>query len=204
MNASPLPIVAACAALESAVNAALSLDHGSQNQLAQLAPGIVSISCEQPAFTIFLRLGDTVEVMSHFDGEADAGISGDATAWLQLVGADDKAAALVNSDLSITGDSQLFVALGKIAEQVDVDWEGELAKFIGDVPAHLIGKASRKVQGARKQLRATLGRTVDDLLHEELRLLPKRIEVDNFYAELRKCEMRLERAAARLQRLKHK
>lgn len=196
-----LTLTATCAAMETAINAALALDSSSQQQLANLAPKIISMSCIKPELTVFFRLGDSVEVLHINENPVDAAIEGDASAWFQLATAEDKPSALINGDLTISGDSQLFIELGKIAENIDIDWEGYLARFIGDIPAHLIGKATRSASNLRQQAHKTITRSIDDMLHEELRLLPTRIEVETFYSRLRKLEMRLERLGAQFGKL---
>ena len=100
------------------------------------------------------------------------------------------------------GDSSLFLELKTIAAQIDLDWEGYIARFIGDVPAHLAGKAAGSLMGFGQQARQTLLRTVDNFLHEEARILPTRIECENLYTQLRDLEMHIDRLEAKTKRYK--
>jgi len=196
----PTLTTASCAALERAINSALSLDSASQSKLTNYQGRVIGVACTNPEVTIYFRIDKKIAVMQRCETPIDAQIQGTATAWIDLMSSDDKAAALINGDLHISGDSHVFMELKELAENIELDWEGYIAQFIGDIPAHFIGKAAGTAAGLGKQVRRTLHRTVDDFLHEEARILPTRIEVDNFYSELRKLEMQIDRLDARIKR----
>ena len=201
---------ASCAALEKAINGSLSLDATTQNKLAAYAGRIIRIACTQSKskseaksdIVFYLRIDSTISVLQYCEEKVDAGIEGPSQEWLALLTADDAASALINGKLKIEGDSRLFMELKTIGEQIDLDWEGYIARFIGDVPAHLVGKATHSLMSFSKQARQTLLRTVDDFLHEEARVLPTRIECENFYAQLRELEMQIDRIEAKTLRYK--
>lgn len=188
--------MAACAALEKAINTALSLDIATKTKLQTYHGKILKLSCTRPNLSVHIVLGTPCVVSHHCEDHIDAAISGDISSWLELISATDKASALVNSALSITGDSRLLIELGQIAVDVEIDWEGHLASFVGDVPAHFAGKAASEGLAFSSRLQQTLRRTVDDFIHEEAQLLPSRIETDNLYQALRDLEIRIERLHA--------
>lgn len=196
----PAITTASCAALERAINSALSLDATTQTKLAKYQGRVIGVACTSPEIIVYFRIDKKIAVMQRCEIPIDAQIEGAASAWLDLLSANDKAAALINGDLNISGDSHVFMELKELAESIDLDWEGYIAQFIGDIPAHFIGKAAETAAGLGKQVRRTLHRTVDDFLHEEARILPTRIEVNNFYSDLRKLEMQIDRLDARITR----
>ena len=195
---------ASCAALEKAINRSLSLDTTTQGKLAAYAGRIIRIACTQsdvrPAIIFYIRIDSTISVLQYCEETIDAGIEGPSQEWLALLTADDAASALINGKLKIQGDSRLFMELKAIAEQIDLDWEGYIARFIGDIPAHFAGKVAGSLVNFGKQTKQTLLRTVDDFLHEEARLLPTRIECENFYTQLRELEMHIDRIEAKTKR----
>ena len=117
-----------------------------------------------------------------------------------MLTADDLASALINGKLVISGDTQLFMALKSITEKIELDWEGQLATFIGDIPAHLAGRVVNAVGDFSRQTQQTARRALDDFLHEEARLLPAKIECENFYQRLRALEMKIDRIDAKIKR----
>ena len=198
----PMLTSASCAALEKAINSSLSLDPTTQSKLATYGGKIIRIACTKPEVVFYMRIDSTISVLQYYEDTADAGIEGPSHEWLALLTADDAASALINGKLKMQGDSRLFLELKTIGEQIDLDWEGYIAKFIGDVPAHLAGKAANSLMGFGQQARQTFIRTVDDFLHEEARLVPTRIECENFYAQLRDLEMHIDRLDAKTKRYK--
>lgn len=51
----------------------------------------------------------------------------------------------------ISGDVQLAAEINWLADHVRWDVEDDLARIVGDVPAHAIGSAARRVMGALRQ-----------------------------------------------------
>ncbi len=200
MMIDPTLTSASYAALENAINRSLTLDHSTRKKLADYAGRVLCISCHQPDITMYIRIGEKIEILQHYEHAADASIEGKLAAWLELLAADDTASALINGELSISGDSTVFVELKAIAANIQLDWEGHLSRIIGDVPAHFAGRATDLAISFGKQLGKTLHRSINDFLHEEARLLPTRIEVENFSTRLREIEMQLDRMQARLSR----
>ena len=198
----PMLTSASCAALEKAINSSLSLDPTSQNKLAAYAGKIIRIACTKPEIIFYMRIDSSIRILQYCEDTVDAGIEGPSHEWLALLAADDAASALINGKLKMQGDSSLFLELKTIAAQIDLDWEGYIAHFIGDVPAHLAGKAAGSLMGFGQQARQTLLRTVDDFLHEEARILPTRIECENLYTQLRDLEMHIDRLEAKTKRYK--
>ena len=200
MKIDPTLIAASCATLEQAINHSLSLDSCTQEKLANYAGRIIQLSCTQPELTLYFRIDSTISVLQYFEGDTDAGIKGSRGDWLALLTAEDLASALINGKLVISGDTQLFMALKSIVEKIELDWEGQIAKFIGDIPAHFAGRVVNAVEDFSRQTQQTARRTLDDLLHEEARLLPTKIECENFYQRLRALEMKIDRIDAKIKR----
>ena len=200
MKIDPTLIAASCATLEQAINHSLSLDSCTQEKLANYAGRVIQLRCTQPELTLYFRIDSSISVLQYFEGDADAGIQGNRGDWLALLTADDLASALINGKLVISGDTQLFMALKSITEQIELDWEGQLATFIGDIPAHLAGRVVNAVGNFSRQTQQTARRTLDDFLHEEARLLPAKIECENFYQRLRALEMKIDRIDAKIKR----
>ena len=198
----PTLTLAAYSSLERALNAALGLDVRLRQQVSSYAGKVIRLECTAPAIVAHVKLGETCSVLQHFSGRPDVGLSGDLQGWLALLGASDKAASLINSSMVISGDSGLLMALGKLGSELEIDWEAQLAEFVGDVPAHLAGRAARKSLQLGQQLSATVRQQFDAFIVEQTRLLPKKSEADAFYQRLRQLEMRIERLQASAKKMR--
>ncbi|NNL56231.1 MAG: hypothetical protein HKO71_00635 [Pseudomonadales bacterium] len=198
----PLPdptlTLAAYSGLERAINAALRFAPDLQQRLAQYSGKVIRLECTAPPVLAYIKLGETCSVMQHYAATADVGLSGDMAAWLALLSASDKAASLINSALVINGDSSLLMTLARIGSELDIDWEAQLAEFVGDVPANLAGRFARQSMQLGKQASQSLRGQLDNFVFEQARLLPTRANADSMYQRLRQLEMRIERMQASL------
>lgn len=193
---------AALAALERAVNAALALDAHTREAVAALSGKVLAIELSVPELGAFILPGaGGVRLAGHHEGRADCTVSGAASDFIALALAPDKAAALVNGNLRVAGDSQLLLALEKALSGLDVDWEQRLAAAVGDIPAHQIGRAARGSAEFGRRARTAFERHLEEFIHEEARLAPPRAEVEDFFADLRALANRVERLEAGTRRL---
>ena len=108
---------------------------------------------------------------------------------------------LINGNIQLTGDSKPLLELQSILHGLELDWEGELARLVGDVPAHELGRFVRQGLKVGRSVHESLLRQLEEYIHEEGRLLPPRAELEAFYEEVDELVQRTERLAARINRL---
>ena len=115
--------------------------------------------------------------------------------------ADNKTQALFNNQVSLSGDIELSQTLQALLANLDIDWEGKLAKVVGDIAAHQIGQQARILQRWGKSASQTLLLNIEEYLHEESRDLPPRAELEHFYRNIETLTLTTDRLAARIERL---
>lgn len=135
---------------------------------------------------------------------ADAVIAGSALALLELFARRAESSAPRGAErVQITGDAEIATRYRELLELARPDWEEELSRLIGDLPARQL---SRAVQAARSWARGfarTASANVAEYLQEESRALVSKPEVEEFLAqvdELRETADRIEARLARLER----
>lgn len=194
--------VAALAALERALNAALALAPATRDELATLANGVFGIRCTTPEVRAYIVPGvDGVRLLAHHEGTSSCTVHGAGSDFVALLGAPDKPAALVNGNLRIEGDSNALMRLARVLSGIEIDWEARLALVVGDVPAHQIGRAVRGSARWGRDAHAAALRHVTEFVHEEARLAPSRIEVEDFGTDIRALEQRATRLENALRRI---
>ncbi len=187
--------VAALAALERALNAALALAPATREELGKLRGKVFGIRASVPAVGVYVAPDAAgVRLLTHHEGVTTCTVSGAGSDFVALLGAGDKAGALVNGNLRIEGDSSALIALARVLADIEIDWERHLALVIGDVPAHQIGRTVRGSARWSRDAHASLLRHVTEFVHEEARLAPSRMETADFAADVQA----LARRAARL------
>jgi ubiquinone biosynthesis protein UbiJ len=121
---------------------------------------------------------------------------------LQLGIGTDTARTLFSGDVDITGDVETGQAFKSILDEMDIDWEEQLSRVTGDVVAHQLGNLARRAGEWLRHGGTTLQQDIGEYLQEESRVLPSRIEIENFIADVGNTAMAVERLEARLQRLR--
>ncbi len=204
--ADPALQTAALAGLEFLVNKALQLDPATMNRLAELDGRVLLVHCHSPHIKVYCLPGiKGMQFKSwHDDAEVDSTLSGKLSQFVQLLQADDKAAALINGELSVHGNSQDFVALQSILAQLDVDWEQPIARVFGDVGGHQLGRLIRGGLAFGQQAQENLQTQLEQFVHQEAGVLPAREELESFYQDVSDLNLRVDRLQARVARVRQR
>ena len=84
------------------------------------------------------------------------------------------------------------------------DIEAELAKLVGDIPAHQVAGLARRTDAWARRAATALAMNTAEFLQEEARQLPPRVEVDAFGRSVERLRDDVERAAQRLEQLERR
>jgi len=199
----PALITAALALLETAANRALALDAATARNLGTLSRHVYLFECTQPALSIYLEplTSGRIRLKSIHEGPVDCTLRGSAADFLELARAEDPASTLINGKLALHGDSAPLLALQRVIAALDLDWEAPLTRALGDVPGHQIAQLLRGIFRWSQSARSSMERQLGEFIHEEARLSPPPLELEDFYGDVRQLGMRIERLAARAKRL---
>jgi len=111
------------------------------------------------------------------------------------------AAALRPGDLVVSGDAHVAQGFQRLLEAARPDWEEELARYVGDLPAHHLARAARGGVGFAARVGETLARNVAEYLTEESRDLAAPTEIEEWIAAVDRLRDDVDRLEARLLRL---
>ncbi len=194
---------AGLAAAEAALNRALELAPAGSRALAKLEDSVFALHCTAPELDIFLQpAGDGIRLMGLYEGPVTTSIKGRASDFAELAAASDPAATLINGHLELHGDSASLIELQGILSNLNVDWEAPLVDALGDVAGHQLAEILRRTFSWGKQASAGLSRQLEEFIHEEARLTPPKLELEDFYQDVHELEMRVERLESRTVRLR--
>ena len=130
----------------------------------------------------------------------DAEISGGVVSLLALAGTDAQE-VLQRGDASITGDVELAERFQELGRLLRPDLEEELSGFIGDVPAHQMGRFARAAMSFGKRIADTTVRNAAEFLAHEKRDLVPRAEADQFLKGVDALREDVDRLEARIGQL---
>jgi ubiquinone biosynthesis protein UbiJ len=199
----PVLQTAALAGLEAAINRALELDPAGRAALAALGDCVFSLHCTAPRIDLFMQPGgDGIRLMGVYEGPVTTSVRGTAADFAELVAAADPAAALINGALALRGDSAPLIQLQKALAHLELDWEAPLVDLLGDVAGHQVAGALRSLFSWGQQASGNLARQLQEFIHEEARLSPPRLELEDFFRDVQELELRVERLQSRTRRLR--
>lgn len=190
--------------LEQAVNRVLQLDATTRARLAELRGKVIRLRVTgDPAFEIFVLPEESgVRLRTEHERDADVTLSGDIPVILRFAARRLLPEVVAAGEVQISGDIALGQRFQKILEQADIDWEEPLARVLGDVPGHQLGRALRDLGGWMRQTLRTLQQDLGEYLQEESRLLPVRARANAFRQSVESLQRDLENLEQRLARLR--
>ncbi|WP_256576649.1 ubiquinone biosynthesis accessory factor UbiJ [Pseudomonas nitroreducens] len=200
-----LLLQAALASAEATVNRVLRLDGVALKRLGRLAGKVLEVDCQAPALTLFiLPDADGLHLAAHHEAQADCTLVAPAGSLLQLALAKDKTRVLHSPEVAMGGDSAMLLELADILQSLELDWEYEVSRWLGPVPAHLLGARLRGGMAWAGDSLESLRLSLADYLAEESRSLVGQHEAEARFAELDQLKMSLDRLDARITRLTQK
>lgn len=192
-------------AIEAIINQAIKLDPLARQRLEKLAGKRFRIESTEPVADVLIEIDEqTISIIPPDDQPVTSHLTGDLSAFTKLMSADDKAAALINADLRLQGDSQLLIELQEILSHMEFDWEYHLAQHIGDLPAHMIGKVGRNSANWIKHTQPVFMRHLKEYILEEAKLSPSKSELDGFITMIQNLDEQVERLEAKINRIKNR
>ncbi|AUH71328.1 Protein YigP [Legionella sainthelensi] len=190
-------------ALQKAINKAVRLDEDMPAKLQALDNKCLEMVIS-PLNVNFFILFENREIilLDHYDKKADTVIHSSPLGLIRLsLLPASKARSLFNDKIRITGDTELGQHIKKLFDEMDIDWEGHLAHFTGDVVAHQIGSFFRKGLQFKKQFDKSVRQNMAEYLQEELRVVPSKYELEDFFAEIDELSLSVERLQAHVNQL---
>ncbi|WP_407294358.1 ubiquinone biosynthesis accessory factor UbiJ [Stutzerimonas zhaodongensis] len=192
------------AGAERGINSVLRLDPTALPRLARLSGRIIEIDCTAPAWRLFILADDDgLRLAAQWGSDADCRLRASATSLMRLATTRNKTTILHGPDVEIEGDSSVLISLAEVLQDLELDWEYEVARWLGPVGAHLLGASARSQSAWLRQSADSLQQNLADYLSEESRMLVGTAEAETRFAELDRLKLDLDRLEARIERLTH-
>lgn len=189
---------------EKFLNQFLHLDPETPNRLAALNNKIVAIKSPSIKQTVYFQFTQTkIKLLAYYDGMVDVVLEGTPFDFLRLNFAGSTSSALFASDITMSGDIDAAEKFKLLFARLDIDWEEQLSRITGDIVAHQVGNFVRALCIWARQATDTVQQDITEYLQEEANLLPTRIELEDFFAEVDTLRNDVERLAMKMERLLH-
>ena len=132
------------AGVEHGLNRVLQMDSTALPRLARLEGKVIEVDCQSPALKLFILPGaDGLQLAGQW-GEADCVLSAPAGSLLRLALAKDKTAVLHRPEVALSGDSAVLLELAGILQDLELDWEYELSRWLGPGGSQLAARPTTR------------------------------------------------------------
>ncbi len=193
---------ALCASIESSINALLKHDPALLQALVKFDGKRIRIQSDDWLILVVTINQQGFHLSLRDEDECNTTIFGSLSELLAVALASDKADALMNGDVDISGNSALVLDLAKIVQQLDIDWEALISPMTGGLVAHQIGKGFRSLIKWGKDSSQTLGTSSKEYLEDEIQLLVPKPLAEHFGQQVSDLRLATDRAEARLAQIK--
>ena len=191
--------------LEKLLNRSLPSSPRAQALAAALAGRSLAVEVTGSGQVVVSSTGERLRIERSTCAATDAGVSAGPFSLLALAGG--RAPNLAESGASIRGDAEVAQKFSELLGLLRPDPEEELAQFIGDGPAHHLGRLARAAVGFGQRAADTAVRNLGEYLAHERRDLVSRAEgrqlldgVDALRDDVDRFEARLEHLARQTKR----
>ncbi|HAT8258043.1 TPA: hypothetical protein JA493_13820 [Legionella pneumophila] len=190
-------------ALQTAINQAMKLDEQMPQKIQKLDGKTLEMVITPLNVNFYIRFkGSEMQLLHRIDRRPDTIIHSNPIGLIRLsLLPTSKARSLFNDKIRISGDIELGQSVKKLFDEIDIDWEGHLAHFTGDVVAHQIGSFVRKGLEFKNQFSTSMQQNITEFLQEELRICPSRNELEDFFAEVDELVLSVDRLQAHINNL---
>lgn len=191
--------------LEAAINRVLRFDPDTLARLGELDGKCIAVHLAREGRDVEFFLFPSASgfrIRATPDGVPDVTIRGDVPVFARLVFGGNGAARA--GELQISGDIELGQYFQRLLRQIDLDWEEQAARVVGDVAAHQLGRAVRGLRTWARQSRGYLEQDAREYLVEESRLLPRRESVEQFLRAVDTLRADADRLEKRLDQLRNR
>lgn len=188
-------------ALQKAIGYALALDETSSCKLKALEGKVLKIMVRplQVHFFLLFQQGE-LQLLEEEPSPPDTIIQSSPLGLIRLsLLPASKVRSLFNDKIHISGDLDVGLHVKNLFDTLDIDWEGHLAHFTGDVVAHQLGGFFRQGMALTQRVTSSLRANVTEYVQEEVGLFPTREAVDDFFNDVDTLTLQTERLAARIQ-----
>ena len=182
----------------------MRLDSATLARVAELQGKVIRLRTagEHPFDIILLPDASGLRLHARHEREPDVTLTGDIPVILRFTMRRVMPDVVAAGEVQISGDIELGQRFQRLLEQADIDWEEQVARVLGDVPAHQLGNTLRDLDGWAKQALGSLKQDVGEYLQEESRLLPVRSRAGAFRRSVETLQRDLDNLEERLARLR--
>ena len=186
--------------LELLINKTLSLNT-SDVDLKKLEQKTLTVNLSELNFPISFSVDDSHVLVSGLTERADCTIN-TSIQTLQALKAKQQLTELIKQDkLDLSGDIKVAQQFSSLAENLNIDWQSELADHIGDVPTHKLIQLGKKAADKLRFVATQINADASEYIVHEKRLVVTRSQIEQFNQQVSQVNSQVDDIATRIETL---
>ena len=167
--------------IEKLINKALSLDEETLYALGQLDGKVIAFEFINTKLTTYLFPKHSgLEIHTVFDNKPDVLIKGTPSNFIMMMASSKQDKAGLPTDMQVIGDIGLAQRFQKIMQNIEIDLEEPLSKWLGDTLSYKLGKFVRSSSRFVMDTGKILAMDLSEYLRFEIQILPDDLLVEEF------------------------
>ena len=190
-------------ALERPLNRLLSLDPETLDELSGLSGRVVQVellNTMQPVISLIIQ-DRGIQIDTDYAKEGDVLIRGTPLDLLVYMRSSGESRATVTGSMEIKGDLGLAQDFQRLLHRLEIDWEEQAARLVGDTLARKASNIARAGVDFLRQLKNKIQMDLSEYALYETEVLPDRDEVERFNNSVDVLRDDLERLKQRYYRI---
>lgn len=187
--------------IQRSINAALAMDPGAEEKIRPLNGCVLEIQISNLNQSLFVGAKGHRVLLLSAEQSPTVTMTASLTTLLKLSVQRDAHALVAAGELTFAGDAVRAQQIQRFTESLDIDWEGLLAKFIGNTPARMISGSATQGVAVAKTFSQNFVRDVEEFVKYELRLLPSRLLAEKQFDAVDQLRLASDRIEARVKAL---
>ena len=188
--------------IEKLINKALSMDEETLVLLGKLDGRVISFEFINTNLTLFLSPSNKgLTIQTESENNPDVLIKGTPSNFIKMIASSRQENVSLPADMQIIGDIGLAQQFQDIMQNIDIDLEEPLSKWVGDSMAYQIGRFVRGANRFTLNTGKTLATDISEYLRFEINMLPDDLLVKEFSQDVDVLREDVERFEQRLNKL---
>lgn len=183
---------------EKALADIITLDTEAKPRLKRIAGKQFAFQLQEFQLRVVFTATNTTILLNQHQEPVDCSIQTDLASLKRLRDPNQLTQLIKQDAVHIEGDLQVAQQFSRFFQQLQPDWSGKLASFVGDGMAHKIELSIRQLSHLITHKAQQLDQLSTELLQDELELTPHPLAVEQFNVEVSRLQARVDQLQQQL------
>jgi ubiquinone biosynthesis protein UbiJ len=193
-----------CSAVEFAINKALALNINGNNVLSALEQKTLTLLLTELGFPLSFSINENKILLTSLTERSDCTIKTSVKTLLELKKEQQVTELIKQEKLDVQGDIKVAQLFANIAESLEIDWQSEIAKHIGDIPTYKLTQFGKNLAKRFTFVTQQIQADASEWLVHEKRLVVTSSQIQSFGQQVAEVSRQTDTLSKRIQQLAKK